>query len=397
MRTVPDNLPDVAQSLKLAREAAEALFMEPNPVPEVELKRAGRMHAYGGEDWLFPARSFYTYLDFVSELLMKRDIYGESPSDVQARRKWADCEGDMAELLKLSRITLKKDDDPAELGTVPSLEDIEWMKKSEAKYIADSVGRIVLNPRHIPGKNGVKKNKISNRQNRTDLRLKTGQPSPKEIRAKKAAQTRAKRRAEAKARAKSCADSMMPAEEITTRSAQGDDNDTAKDTDVKAKEECAKQDSKGDIQNELRADTKEIGEAAKQEDGDKRNHAESAVASCEYRSPNSGPVSKKRAAIMLPEMPCKKFKRREKTEDERRSDFLARLELLSGRLYRRSTSRRKLAALHKEWMEEVRFEVLYGTTHKIIKIDTERIGVDGMDMITNGLMRAGNRRAALVL
>lgn len=141
MEKIADNLPDVEQAMRLAREAAQALNMLPTPIPPIIPERAGRMHSFGGEETRFWARPKYDGLDIISQILVERNMYNETVSALAARRAWAQCEGQMAELLKLSRLE-SHGDDAVDLGTVPTFHEVEWLEASKATLIADSFGQV---------------------------------------------------------------------------------------------------------------------------------------------------------------------------------------------------------------------------------------------------------------
>jgi hypothetical protein len=196
------------------------------------------------------------------------------------------------------------------------------MEASEATFIADSVGRIIKNPRYLP-KERVRNKKATNKQNREELRRRTGQPSPKEVRLEKekklAAELEAKKRAEKEA------------------------------------------DEQGERGLDFEAD--EQGERGLNLEAEPVTSASNGACNPSVSQlTNTAPNSKKRSSpyqyspgSALEDIITKR-RHREKTQEELKSEFLARLELLSGRLFRRKISRDTIASHHKHWMKKVRLE-----------------------------------------
>jgi hypothetical protein len=98
MELVADNLPDVIQMTTLAREAAFALGMNPNPVPKVVLQHSGGLYSYGGEDSLFAPQQCRSHLDPPSHKMVNEEIYARMCYRLKlvvhgqiAREIWPSC------------------------------------------------------------------------------------------------------------------------------------------------------------------------------------------------------------------------------------------------------------------------------------------------------------------
>lgn len=317
MSWVPDNLPDVMQVMELAKEAAETLQMDAGTICELELESG---YPWGREDAKFTAKQHLPRLDTVSARLVNEDIYGDEVKHVLARRKWADCEGEMEELLKLVRLT-EKENEADERKFEESLDSVDEADPP-ANLIANSNGTHVQEPtNNAPPKDkeGSKTTnesatkakatekqaarqhpakKITNRQNRSAIRAKTGERSPKEKREQKIA---------AQAARKSKA----------------------------AEEKAAK----------IAADKEKLVGSSKQ---DSAALTSSPMPDGGSTTAHKKPGSKKHTIaheLELPEM--KKFRRMFKSKEETTADFLAKLECLSGRLRRRMMARDMVMEWHK--------------------------------------------------
>lgn len=100
MHKVPNNLPDVEQAIKLAREAAVALGMSPEVIPDTRLQIGAPDRTYNGEDEKAEAQLSYSRFCDVTELLVNHDMRG--PDGVVKRRAWVQGMNDVTKLMALS-------------------------------------------------------------------------------------------------------------------------------------------------------------------------------------------------------------------------------------------------------------------------------------------------------
>lgn len=77
------------------------------------------------------------------------------------------------------------------------------------------------------------------------------------------------------------------------------------------------------------------------------------------------------------------------TTEESKSKFLAKLELLSGRLHRRRISRDTIASLHQQWVEEIREDFLYVVVHEPKHTGYDRVLVPGVNFESKSARSAG--------
>jgi hypothetical protein len=342
----------------------------------------------------------------------------------------------MAELLKLSRL-LKGTYDNNDLDAEVAYENREWMEKFNAMFFVTWHGKIFKhpsktlvplehdNPEGIPkvpaepkkttkkvSKKAPKKaKKFTNKQNRTELRLLAAQGKLEQSRASKDQQeeTASGPENEAAVTAHVEVETEEQVSPVTLAGAMGalEEPDEPMNDALTAEalvDETPIEVTNGTLMEEASVEQELLEEAPMEEMSEERLEIERSSTDEGYESDvrmrgedtidgdhdlaNNATGSRKRTASPTPEPVPEKRQRRVKTAQEEKSDFLAELELLAGRLRRREAARDMIMMHHNHWRQHVR-PCVPGFKRNTVRVNLDRVAADGVEIERRGASRAG--------